>query len=73
MVSKSPVDVYTIYPILLKTVNFFEGRGLDVGAKMERVNQFCQTGFADVHMNFIMGELNGTLAPEADIPESWGL
>ena len=70
MVSKSPVDVYTIYPILLKTVNFFEGRKLQVGTKMERGNQFCESGFADVHMDFIMGELNGTLAPEADIPES---
>ena len=36
---------------------------------MERVNQFCVTGFPDVHMSFIMGELNGTLAPEAEIPE----
>ena len=36
---------------------------------MERVNQFCVTGFPDVHRSFIMGELNGTLAPEADIPE----
>ena len=33
------------------------------------MNQFCGDGFADVHMDFILGELNGTLAPEADIPE----
>ena len=37
--------------------------------KMERVNKFCKTGFPDVHMDFIMRELNGTLANEADIPE----
>ena len=53
----------------MHTVNFFAELGLDIGAQMERVNQFCVTGFPDVHMSFIMGELNGTLAPETEIPE----
>ena len=36
---------------------------------MERVNTHCVTGFPDVHMSFIMGELGGTLTSEAGRPE----
>ena len=36
---------------------------------MERVNHHCVTGFPDVHMSFIMGELGGTLASEAVRPD----
>ena len=37
---------------------------LDRGARMERTNKHCETGFPDVHMNFIMEELGGSLASE---------
>ena len=47
----------------------FAGLGLDIGSQMERVNSHCVTGFPDVHMSFIMGELEGTLASEAGRPE----
>ena len=36
---------------------------------MERVNSHCVTGFPDVHMSFIMGELGGKLTSEAVRPD----
>ena len=36
---------------------------------MERTNSHCVTGFPDVHMNFIMEELGGSLASETGRPE----
>ena len=45
------------------------GKVLDRGAQMERSNSHCVTGFPDVHMNFIMEELGGSLASEAGRPE----
>ena len=44
--------------------------GLDIGAQMERVNTHCVTGFPDVHMEFIMDDLGGTLASEVGRPET---
>ena len=47
-----------------------DGRGVDIGTQLERVNQHCVTGFPDVHMSLIMTELNGTLEAETINPES---
>ena len=47
-----------------------DGRVADLGTQLERVNEFCVTGFPDVHMMLIMTELNGTLDAETINPES---
>ena len=45
-------------------------RGLDIGSQMERVNRFCVTGFPDVHLEYIINNLNGTLDADDNNPES---
>ena len=44
-------------------------KGLEIGTKMEHINSYCVTGFADVHFNVILDQLNGSLVSEAARPE----
>ena len=45
-------------------------RGLDIGSQMERVNRHCVTGFPDVHLDYIINNLEGALDADENIPES---
>ena len=37
---------------------------------MERINKHCETGFPDVHLNYIMNNLGGVVDSEENIPDS---
>ena len=47
-----------------------DGRGLDVGSPIERVNTFCVSGFPDVHLDFVIKELNGNIDAAINNEES---
>jgi len=47
-----------------------DGRGLDIGTSLERVNTHCVSGFPDVHLDFVIKELNGNIEAETNNPES---
>ena len=45
-------------------------QGLDIGSQLERINKHCETGFPDVHLNYIMNDLGGVLDSEVNIPDT---
>ena len=47
-----------------------DGRGLDIGSPLERVNTHCVSGFPDVHLDLVIKELNGNIDAEINNPES---
>ena len=47
-----------------------DGNVLDQGSQIERTNSFCESGFPDVHMTYILDELNGNIANENNYEES---
>ena len=44
-------------------------QALDAGSQLERKNAHCVTGFPDVHMDFILKSLSGTVDAEQIVPE----
>ena len=47
-----------------------DGVALDTGSPIERTNTFCESGFPDVHMDYIINNLDGRLDSESNNPES---
>ena len=47
-----------------------DGRTLDQGSQIERSNSFCESGYPDVHLDYIIREQAGQLEAESLRPES---
>ena len=47
-----------------------DGRVLDRGSQLERNNAFCETGFPDVHLDYVVSDLRGQVEAEVNNPES---
>ena len=42
---------------------------LELSSQIERVNSHCRSGFPDVHLNFLVNDLDGRLDSAFNIPE----
>ena len=47
-----------------------DGRTLDQGSQIERINSFCESGYPDVHLDYVISELGGRVDSETNNPES---
>ena len=47
-----------------------DGSVLDQGSQLERTNVHCESGFPDVHMDYMVNSLNGALDSDDNIPEN---